>query len=291
MSVFCWQQRAGVPWQERKTAKEDDDNEIDPKSEDEDNDDSDGGTSKKRANTAGARGSGCARLGSSSGLRAQRLRVEAAFTEGRGLQMEAGTLVYSPETIYGARKGKHEFLMLVPEASQDNVFAKSDLFHRGVVTGVAMLPKAAMTKPPGVLSKASGLTIVQQHRCHTGGPAIPAAIFNGIYAGTKIGEMVTIVDLYGYDGSTALYAINRRSSSSAPKEKVATICHHADHAQHVKSTISQKLYEWGSKGGSIPGFPDLSTVTVAKFLPSLLSLLSCPCEHSLRVPGVFVQLQ
>ena len=109
-----------VKKEDDKKKEKDEDDQSEDHSDGEDHSDD---NSNKPPNAFGIRGGGCLRTGSSSSVRALQAQIETMFAEqSRGLTSERLNVFFSKETIWGARKGSHDVLLV---AAANGTFGKS----------------------------------------------------------------------------------------------------------------------------------------------------------------------
>lgn len=59
---------------------------------------------------------------------------------------------FEPSSVYGSRTAWQEMLLVTANDSK-NIFHRSPLWRQGLVSDIAMLPRAEMVKPPRVDAK------------------------------------------------------------------------------------------------------------------------------------------
>jgi len=111
----------------------------------------------------------------------------------RKLDVQEVRLVFDPATARGKRKAFHDGLVVI-SATEANVFRRSSLWTRGVITGIPILPIDAMkrigTSASGPQAKKklvkkglSGLTAAQRTRQALGGCQINTMLINSALDG------------------------------------------------------------------------------------------------------------
>ena len=139
------------------------------KKEECDSEEEDGETAGSKAGKAYCYGGGTLRAGSNNAVRLSKQRVVDSFmSESKRLLITDAVVTFDASSVYGARSETHECLLLTATTDRPNLWHRSRLWRRHVVSGVPMLPVRQFVRPYVVLDNhlppQGGLTIVQQYK-------------------------------------------------------------------------------------------------------------------------------
>ena len=195
-------------------------------------------------------------------------------------------IFFDPDTVYGMRRAVVDGFAVMAN-QKTNVYRNSPLWRKGVVEGVAMLPRKDHRKPASRMDTGSGhitedqngdvqqqsklglgqlFTPPQTSKQLSGGSSMFQKVFMKLHVPAMIkipeGTAVVCIDLFGYDGFAAEACFNMSLSSSIIG--CGTVCHSYDLHKQTMNSISRHVHGSARAGTlEIPGFPKFDTIVNA----------------------------
>ncbi|CAK9076905.1 unnamed protein product, partial [Durusdinium trenchii] len=180
-------------------------------------------------------------------------KIRCAFQEnGRNLKVRQAIVNFEPSSVYGQRNAFQEILVITSPEKQ-NLSHKGKLWKQGVVSGVQMLSRSEMVKPPR--AKWGGdprFTKVQEMKQYCGGESFISKVVDGLVVGDP---PIVIMDMFGFDAWPGQFAITQFARGK--KCACATVCHSQAETAFVSSVLATKVFSMARSGDfQIAAFPD-----------------------------------
>ena len=203
----------------------------------------------------------------------------------RNLDIRDFRIAFEPESVYGKRRATADGFMVMAN-SKSNVYRKSPVWKRGLVTGVQMLPRKDFRKTPvrhdtgagkfkedsstgelqqqGKLGIGQHITPVQALKQATAGTSLVNEMLSKLHSPSHIGipsgTGLVCIDIFGYDAFAAEACFNLGVTTMSMCA-CATISHSHEVHTHVHNLVSRHIHGAARSGAmQIAGFPKFDTM-------------------------------
>lgn len=180
----------------------------------------------------------------------------------RKLRVRAFNILYDINSVYGQRAATGPGV-LVTAMTAPSSWLQVPLWRLQVTAPTIMMSRDQMLKPlrkqkTSALAMGLHFTDAQEKKQHHSGKQVVESIMTGLFKDAK--PKLTIIDLHGYDGSTADYTIMRNIMMNGGNCCV-TVAHELEVSQVVADKVGQLVFDsCKSRALIMSGFPEFDPI-------------------------------
>lgn len=180
----------------------------------------------------------------------------------RKLRVRAFNILYDINSVYGQRAATGPGV-LVTAMTAPSSWLQVPLWRLQVTAPTIMMSRDQMLKPlkkqkTSALATGLHFTDAQEKKQHHSGKQVVDSIVMGLFKDAK--PKLTIIDLHGYDGSTAEYTISRNIMMNGGNCCV-TVAHEVEVSQVVADKVGQLIFDsCKSRALTMSGFPEFDPI-------------------------------